>query len=107
MNVLGYYSPVFNITTRKEPAPMQILAEDNGQAICERVLAADSEIKYSSYVSADGYRLGEAIDESIIDYEKLTLMVLPLGSSCDVLVLAVSPGCNLSKALSRAKLALQ
>ena len=85
---------------------MQIMAEANGQAICERVLAADSEIKYSSYVSADGNRLGEAIKESIVDHERLTVMVLPLGQSCDVLVLAASPGCNLSKVLSNAKLAI-
>jgi hypothetical protein len=87
-------------------AIMQAVAEINGQAICEKVLAADSRVKYTSYISSDGSTLGEAMNESIVNLEKLTVMVLPLHPRFDVLVLAASPNCNLREVISQAKLAL-
>ena len=85
---------------------MQVIAEVNGQAICERILAADARIKYSSYVSADGTRLGEAMKRTIGRHDKLTIMVLPLHPSCDVMVLATPRGCDVAEVVRNAKLAL-
>lgn len=85
---------------------MQVMTEVNGQAICERALAADSRIKYSSYISSDGSRLGEAMNGSIIDHDNLTVMVLPLRPSSDVLVLAASSGSNLTELITRVKLVI-
>jgi hypothetical protein len=85
---------------------MTEMTEINGQAICERALASDSRIKYSSYISSDGSRVGESMNESIVDHDKLTVMVLPLRPSSDVLVLAASPGSNLSELITIVKLAL-
>ena len=86
---------------------MQVMAEINGQAACERILAADSRIKYSSYISADGTRLGEAMNKTIGQQDKLTIMVLPLHPSYDTMVLAASSGAEIEDVLRRAKLALE
>lgn len=90
----------------KNQNPMQVIAEVNGQAVCERVLAADSRIKYSSYISSDGSRSGEALDKTIGRHDKLTVMILPLHPSCDVMVLATPRGSDIADVLRKAKLAL-
>jgi len=85
---------------------MQLVAEISGQSICENVLASDSRIMYSGYIRSDGARVGEAMKKCIIDYERLTVMVLPLPPNSDVLVLAAPPSSDLHGILSSAKQAI-
>jgi hypothetical protein len=47
--------------------------------------------------------VGEAMRSYIGDYERLTVMVLPLHPSSDVMVLAASPSGDLSEIISKAK----
>ncbi|MFI5421986.1 MAG: hypothetical protein ACHQ1H_13560 [Nitrososphaerales archaeon] len=86
---------------------MQVIAEINGQAVCERVLAADTRIKYSSYISADGTRLGEALNKKLGRQDRLTIMVLPLHASCDVMVLAAPSGSDIEDIIKKAKISLR
>jgi hypothetical protein len=87
----------------KKHRRMQLVTEINGQAVCEKVLAADSRVMYSGYFTSDGTRVGEAMRSYIVDYEKLTVMVLPHHPSTDVMVLAASPSFDLKEIISRAK----
>jgi hypothetical protein len=82
---------------------VRLVTEINGQAVCEKVLAADSRIMYSGYITTDGSRVGEAMTKRIVDNEKLTVMVLPLHPSSDFMVLAASPSSDLKEIISRAK----
>jgi hypothetical protein len=86
---------------------MQVVAEINGQEVCELVLAADTRIKYSSYISADGTRLGESLNKTLGQNERLTIMVLPLHASCDVMILAAPPGSDIEDIIQKAKIALR
>ena len=82
---------------------MQQVSAINGQAVCEKVLATDSRIMYSGYITSDGARVGEAMRSYIVDHEKLMVMMLPLHPSSDFMVLAASPSSDLKEIISRAK----
>jgi hypothetical protein len=82
---------------------MQIVSEVRPQSICERLLTLDSKILYSSYLDSHGRRVGEATKSCIGNYDKLTVMLLPLHPSKDALVLAAPIGLDLTDIVTKAK----
>jgi len=71
--------------------------------MCERILALEPEVLYSSYLSASGSRVAEATRNSITNFEKLTVMVLPLHPNKESLVLATPTRSDLNGIVARAK----
>ena len=82
---------------------MEIARELNPQMICDRVLALDSRILYSSYLDSEGRRVGEATEELIEIYGALTVILLPLYRDKGSLVLAVPIGSDLTGIVRKAK----
>jgi len=81
---------------------MQIVREANPQSMCEKLLAMDSRILYSSYIDSDGQRVSEATKRLIGLYDELTIMVLPLPDK-GTLVLAAPVGSDLTDIVTNAK----
>jgi hypothetical protein len=82
---------------------MQIVREVNPQSICEKLLALDSKILYSSYLDSEGHRLGEPTKNLIVLYDKLTITLLPIHSDKEAFVLAVPIGSDLTGIVRKAK----
>ena len=82
---------------------MQVLRKIDAQSICERLLNLEPEILYASYLNATGSREAEAIKNSIVDFERLTIIVLPLHPGKETLVLAARTGCDLNEIVATAK----
>jgi len=81
----------------------QVVKEVDAQSICEKLLALDSKILYSSYLDYNGQSLGEATRRLIGIYDKLTIVILPLLSSKGELVLAVPVGSDLIEIVAKVK----
>jgi hypothetical protein len=86
---------------------LQVMRDLGAQSICEKLLDLEPEVLYSSYLSASGFRVAEAIKSSIANFEKLTVLVLPLHLGKESLVLATPIDSDLKGIVARAKLILQ
>ena len=82
---------------------VQIVRELDPQSMCEKLLALDSKILYSSYLDYAGSRVGEATKSLIGFYDKLTVMVLPLRPGKGALVLAAPIGSDMIEIVMKAK----
>ncbi len=82
---------------------LQVMRELDVQSICETLLDLEPEVLYSSYLNASGSRVGEATKSSITNFERLTVMVLPINPSKESLVLAIPINSDLNGILARVK----
>jgi len=82
---------------------MQTLDEANAYTECKRLLDLDDGIFYSSFLDTSDSIVGEAIKESIAAHDNLSIMILPIRSRNSSLVLATSPGSNLTAIVEKAK----
>ena len=84
-------------------AETQVIREVDAQSMCEKLLARDSRILYSSYLDSDGQRVGEATRSLIGIYDELTIVMLPLLPGKGELVLAVPVESDLIEIVGKAK----
>lgn len=86
---------------------MQVAREVSGSSICEKLLSLDDgKILYSSYVDASGSVVCEATRNSIVGYDRLTVVVLPLHSGVESLTLAIPVNCDLKGIIAEIKRSL-
>jgi len=81
---------------------MQVVRKLDAQSTCERLLNLQPDIVYASYLNATGSRVGEAIKNSIVDFKRLTVIVLPLHRGKETLVLATRIGSDLNEIVATA-----
>jgi len=77
--------------------------ESDAQSTCERLLDMDKRLMYSGYLDSTGSTLAEAMRDSVSNYDRLTVMVLPLDSKKHTLVLASVVGSDLISIVENAK----
>ncbi len=75
---------------------MQVLQKLDPQSICENLLNLDAKIMYSSYLDVSGSVAGEAIKKSIVNYESLTITLLPISFGGESIVLATETNSDLA-----------
>ncbi|MFI5422089.1 MAG: hypothetical protein ACHQ1H_14080 [Nitrososphaerales archaeon] len=101
MQVVEQHSPKVRTPTGSDPKNDR--PKINPQLLCERLLALDSKILYSSYVNSSDSRVGEAIRSQIGLQVKLTIMVLPVNRGKDSLILAAPIRSDLTEIVAKAK----
>jgi hypothetical protein len=77
------------------------------QATCERLLSADTRLMYSGYLDDSGEIIAEATRDSISNYERLKVMLLPMNFSKGSIVIAVPPGSDVCSIVETTKKILQ
>jgi len=82
---------------------MQLLTEVDVQLACDRLLEIDECVMYSGYLNSTGCLVAEATKLSISNHDKLTIMVLPISTRNDSLVLATLIGSNITEIVGKAK----
>ena len=82
---------------------MQVLSKNDPQSTCESLLDLDAKIMYSSYLDVSGSILGEAIKNSIVVHNRLTVMVLPVSPGKESIVLATEIGSDLTRIVEKTK----
>jgi hypothetical protein len=82
---------------------MQVLKKIDPQSTCESVLGLDAKIMYSSYLDVSGSIMGEAMKNSIVAHDRLTVMVLPISPSKESIVLAAETDSNLTEIVEKTK----
>jgi len=102
MNLLAKLSSVF-ITIFIVAPGMQRLIESEAQSTCDRLLDMDERLMYTGYLNSSGSTMAEAMRNSVSNYDRLTVMVLPLSSRRDSLVLASIVGSDLISIVENVK----
>jgi len=82
---------------------MQVMNETDPQNVCEKLLNLDDHIMYSSLLNTSGSIVGEAMKQSISNYDRLTIMVLPISFSKNSVVLAAVVGSDVKAIVEKTK----
>jgi hypothetical protein len=82
---------------------MQTLDEIDAHSTCKQILGLDDGIYYSSLVDSAGSIVSEAIRDSIVTNDRLSIMILPLKSTNESVVVATSIYSNLAAIVEKTK----
>lgn len=82
---------------------MQYLMQLDYQNVCDELLEVDKRLVYTSFLDSSGLIVAESIRGAITNYDHLTVVVLPLGSRKDSVVLASVVGSDLTSIVENMK----